>query len=403
MDAALSLSPPDDMSDSAPEGPLHAYRRLRRDGRLTHDPAQELAAEKLQALHRRLSHYDPTGGTGWTQIFALTRRRREDPPQGLYVYGEVGRGKSMLMDLLFATVPLERKRRVHFHAFMQEVHAAVHAWRQAKGKRAENEGDDPIPPFADKVAAEAWLLCFDEFQVTNVADAMILGRLFSALFDRGVVVVATSNVAPDDLYAGGINRELFLPFIALFKEKLDILHLPGDTDHRRARQIALLNGMPVYHYPLGPKATKSLDAAFKGLTEDVAVGPDSLTVQGRTLTSPATGGGVARFTFADLCEKPLGAADYLAIAARYHTVVLAGVPAMRAGQYDQAKRFVTLIDALYEHRVKLIVAAAVAPDRLYPAGDTAFEFARTVSRLMEMQSHEYLTAPHAPPPSHRDS
>ncbi len=397
MDAALSFEAHDAMSDSAAEGPLQAYRRMRRDGALKHDPAQELAVEKLQALHKRLAQYDPTGETGWTQIFALKRRRREPPPQGLYMFGDVGRGKSMLMDLLFATVPMEHKRRVHFHAFMQEVHDAVHAWRQAKDENGNNDGDDPIPPFAETVAAQAWLLCFDEFQVTNVADAMILGRLFTELFERGVVVVATSNVAPDDLYAGGLNRELFLPFIALFKQKLDILHLPGDTDHRRARQIALLDGMPTYHYPLGPKARQSLDTAFKGLTEDAVVGEDTITVKGRNVTSAAAGGGIARFTFAELCHEALGPADYLAIAARYHTVVLADVPKLKPKEHNEAKRFVTLIDALYEHKVKLIVAADAAPDKLYPEGETAFEFARTASRLMEMQSHDYLTAPHDPP------
>jgi cell division protein ZapE len=242
-------------------------------------------------------------------------------------------------------------------------------------------------------------LCFDEFQVTNVADAMILGRLFSELFERGVVVVATSNVAPDDLYAGGLNRELFLPFIALFKEKLDVLHLPGATDHRLSRQMALLEGMPVYHFPLGAKADSALTQAFARLTEGCAPEPDTIVVQGRRLTSPAAAGGVARFGFAALCKQALGAADYLAIAARYHTVVLSGIPRFRENQRNEARRFVTLIDALYEHKVKLVCSAETTADRLYDKGDSKFEFTRTASRLMEMQSHDYLVQPHQPPKS----
>ncbi len=399
-----------DTYDQTFDGPLFAYRRLQRQGRLKHDPAQVLAAEKLQALHNRLTAYTPPphkngrgGGNGndngngngngvFGRFFGRGSRKREPTPQGLYLYGEVGRGKSMLMDLLFRTAPLERKRRVHFHAFMQEVHGAIHRWRQARNSpaAARTDAGDPIAPLAAKMAENAWLLCFDEFRVTNVADAMILGRLFSELFARGVVVVATSNVAPDDLYAGGLNRDLFLPFIAVLKDKLDILHLPGDTDHRLARQMALLGGMPVYHHPLGDAAEAALDAAFARLTEGAEAAPETLTVQGRTLTSPMAAVGVARFGFADLCERPLGAADYLAIAARYHTVILSGIPELGPEQRNEARRFIILIDALYEQKVKLVCSAAAPPDRLHGAGDSSFEFARTASRLIEMQGRDYI-------------
>jgi len=366
-------------------GPLGLYRARRRAGQLEADPAQELAAEKLQSLHHALLHYQPASGrAGWRERLGLARQR-EEPPQGLYIFGGVGRGKSMLMDLFFASAPIEKKRRVHFHEFMLEVHDSLHRHR----KERANEGD-VLAPLAEQVADGAWLLCFDEFHVSNIADAMLLGRLFAALLDLGVVVVATSNTAPDDLYRGGLQRERFLPFIELLKERLDILELDGAVDYRRNR----ITGMTVYHQPLGAAADAALAEAFARLTDDAAGSATTLTVQGRPLAVPQAAKGVARFRFADLCERALGAADYIAIATHFHTVIVAGIPAMTPDQRNEARRFMTLIDALYEHKTNLICAAADAPDKLYAAGDGARDFERTASRLIEMQSMAYLARPH---------
>ncbi|MGE5146888.1 MAG: cell division protein ZapE [Candidatus Eiseniibacteriota bacterium] len=369
-------------------GPLQTYRALRHTGTLTADPAQELAAEKLQSLANALAGYTPaSNGGGWAERFGLARRR-ESPPQGLYIAGPVGRGKSMLMDLFFENAPVEKKRRVHFHAFMLEVHDRLHQRR--KKRKGAPKSDDMIGPVAAEIAADSWLLCFDEFQVTNIADAMILGRLFEALFAAGVVVVATSNTPPDELYKGGLQRELFLPFIALIRDKLDLLLLDGGVDHRRAR----LKGMTVYHVPPGPAADAALDAAFAELTDGAKGALATLSVQGRTLVVPRAARGVARFDFAALCGAALGAADYLALATHYHTLILAGIPRLPSDRRDEARRFATLIDALYEHRVNLIASAAAAPDALCTEGPIAEEFKRTASRLVEMQAADYIDRPH---------
>jgi cell division protein ZapE len=372
-------------ADAGGHGPLALYRQRRCAGHLEADPAQELAAEKLQSLHHALLHYQPAGGrAGWRERLGL-ERRREVPPQGLYIFGGVGRGKSMLMDLFFASAPVARKRRVHFHAFMLEVHDSLHQQRQ------EGAVDgDPLAPLAGRLAAEAWLLCFDEFHVSNIADAMLLGRLFTAMFDLGVVVVATSNSAPDDLYKDGLQRERFRPFIELLKERLDVLELDGVVDYRRKR----ISGMIVYHWPLGAAADAALAEAFGRLTDGVDGAPTSLVVQGRRLPVPRAAKGVARFRFADLCERPLGAADYIAIATHFHTVVIGDIPRLSAVHRNEARRFMTLIDALYEHKANLVCAAAELPDRLYAVGDGAREFKRTASRLIEMQSAAYLARPH---------
>ncbi len=367
--------------------PLEGYRALVRDGALSHDEAQELAVEKLEVLHARLKTYLPGRNGGWRSLF---RREKQDAPQGLYVYGGVGRGKSMLMDLFFASTGFAPKRRVHFHAFMLEVHESVHRWRKLSPAERRAEGfdsDDPIPPVAAKVAREAMLLCFDEFQVTDVADAMILGRLFRALFDLGVVMVITSNRAPADLYKGGLNRQLFLPSIEMLRTELDVLHLASPTDYRLKR----IHDMPVYHVPLGAQADAELDETFEALT-DRKTGDEVVldVMQGRTLAVPQAAKGVARFSFPELCARPLGAADYLAIAASFHTLVLSGIPRMGPDKRNEARRFVTLIDTLYEARVKLICSAAARPEELYVSGDGSFEFERTVSRLLEMQSQEYF-------------
>lgn len=367
-------------------GPLFRYRQLLAEGALQHDPAQALAAEKLQALYHALKGYRLGGGKGsWKERLGLARRR-EEPPQGLYIFGPVGSGKSMLMDIFFNEAEVEKKRRVHFHAFMGEVHRRLHLWRQKSG----GEETDPLAEVARDLAKEAALLCFDEFHVVNIADAMILGRLFEALLGEGVVVVATSNWPPDRLYEGGLQRERFLPFVALIKQRLDLLQLDGGRDWRRER----FKTLPVYHAPLGQRARQALDQAFKELIAGATVGPTELEVLGRKLILPETAGGVARVTFDELCARPLAANDYLAIAQRFHTLILDGVPILGENNRNEARRFMLLIDALYEAKVKLIVAADAPPDRLYPQGDGAEEFKRTASRLMEMRSAEYLDLPH---------
>ena len=313
-------------SDAASRGPLALYRERQREGALLHDPAQELAAEKLQSLWRALADYKPGNGErGWRARFGLARRT-EEAPAGLYIFGEVGRGKSMLMDLFFATAPVERKRRVHFFAFMQEVHKRIFERRRDKG--------DPIPPVALAIAAEATLLCFDEFQVTDIADAMIIGRLLTALFEAGVVVVATSNRAPDELYKDGLQRERFLPFIALLKERLDVLELEAARDYRLARGA----GAQVYYTPADAAAHEALAAAFAALTGQASAAGRSLHVQGRLLDVPRAARGVAWFTFEELCARPLGPADYLALCVAYHTIIVEGIPRLGPEQRNEAER-----------------------------------------------------------------
>ncbi len=377
--------------DLSGQTPLSLYRAKLQAGELKPDPAQALAAEKLETLYRALKDYEPKSGPGfWRAHLGFARGLglggAGAPPMGLYLVGNVGTGKSMLMDLFFSTAPVPKKRRVHFHAFMLEVHKRLHDWRQKKGAASA----DPIPPLAERVAGEAWLLCFDEFQVTNIADAVILGRLFGALFDRGVVVVATSNTIPDELYKGGLQRELFLPAIEILKKKMDVLEIDSGQDYRLGR----VDGMKVYHAPLGDAATAALKASFARLANGDAPGPTSLHVLGRTLTIPYAAGRVAMMSFTELCEVPLGPADYLAIATHFETLVVDGIPRLRADQRDVTRRFVTLIDELYEHRAKLVCAAAALPDELCTEGDHAREFRRTASRLHEMQSEDYLSSPH---------
>ncbi|SET52177.1 cell division protein ZapE [Oceanicella actignis] len=361
--------------------PMPRYRALVRDGRLRDDPAQKLAVEKLQLLHERLRGYEPARprrvARGW---FGWGREPRHERAalNGLYLYGGVGRGKSMLMDLFFETAPVSPKRRVHFHAFMQEVHAGINAAR-AEGLR------DPIAHVAQKIAAQATLLCFDELQITDIADAMIVGRLFEALFARGVVVVATSNRHPDELYKDGLNRQLFLPFIALIKERLDLHHLESPIDHRRGR----LRGQTLYHAPLGPVARAAMDAQWREMAGEGPAPPLTLTVAGREVTLPQHRDRIARASFADLCARPLGPADYLAVARALDMLFVDDVPRLGPADANAARRFVTLIDALYEGRVRLAMSAEAPPEELYVEGAGAFEFERTVSRLHEMQSDDW--------------
>ena len=359
-----------------------AYRALLAAGELKHDADQAAAAVRLGVLETALD-VPPPG------LFARLSGRVPPPPRGIYLWGAVGRGKSMLMDLFYAAARREPKRRVHFHAFMIEVHAALHA------KRAERL-DDPIRAVADDIAAGARLLAFDELQVTNVADASILSRLFTALIAGGVTVVATSNRPPRDLYKDGLSRELFLPFIDLVERALDVVGLNGPTDYRLDR----LGGMPTYYVPNGEASTAALSDAFFRLTdyppEDRAHVPSATiaVAGGRSLFVPKSLKGVAVFSFKRLCVEARGAADYLAIAQHYHTVIIVGVPVLGPEKRNEAARFVALIDALYDYRVKLLASADAAADALYPAGDGAFEFERTVSRLMEMQSADYLAEGH---------
>ncbi|MGD9537039.1 MAG: cell division protein ZapE [Alphaproteobacteria bacterium] len=371
------------MLEIASSGPLAAYRSLCAERNLSFDPEQERVAARLDALSRALAGYVPRPARG-LRLFGR-RKAPGEAPRGIYLHGDVGRGKTMLLDLFFEAAPVERKRRVHFHAFMQEVHREINAAR-----RGTNGEADPIQPLARRIAGEAWLLCFDEFHVSDIADAMLLGRLFEALFAAGVVPVMTSNRHPDALYEGGLNRQLFLPFIAMIKQRLDVVLLDGPQDYRHL----FLKQARLYHTPLSPAAEAALDRAFERLIGGVAPEPVSLSVQGRTLVIPRAGRGVARLDFAELCERPLGAADYLALAREFHTLVLGGIPRLSKDKRNEAKRFATLIDVLYEHRVGLICAADAPPAALYPAGDGAFEFERTASRLVEMQSEDYLSQRH---------
>ena len=365
------------------------YRALVSDRGFEFDPAQAELAWKLDALSAGLENYRPEpkpGALGW-----LIGHKAAEPPRGLYIHGPVGGGKTMLMDMFFDAVTGPSKRRAHFHAFMADVHARLHQWRQAL-KRGEVVGQDPIAPVAAELAREASLLCFDEFSVRDIADAMILGRLFAALFAAGVVVVATSNVAPDDLYRDGLNRALFLPFIAMIEERLDVVELDARTDYR----LEKLKRAPVYYSPIGPKADAALDAAFLALTGHDRGEPLEIELLGRHLDVPQAIDGVARFDFDALCRRPLGAADYLKIAQRFHTIIIDRIPALAESERNEAKRFIILIDALYDMRVKLIASAAGEPKTLYAGADgaEAFEFARTASRLYEMRSADYLALPH---------
>jgi len=390
------------------ETPLEAYRRLELEGEVRADDDQLRVLKHFDRLYHDLLDYPEVAGKSrslsiksWrlSTLFKWGNNER-GVPKGLYIYGGVGRGKSMLMDLFYELAPVKAKKRVHFHEFMLDIHARLKEWRGLSAKERAARGgrataDDPIPPVARQIAMEATLLCFDEMQVTDIADAMVLGRLYKELLERGVVIVATSNRVPDDLYKGGLNRQLFLPFIEMIKSQFEVVPLDGPTDYRYDR----LKGVATYYTPINDETTDLLSEAFFRLTDrDVEnrdkVPSDELLVQGRKLFVPKAARGVAVFSFKRLCANPLGSADYLAIARAYHTVIMVAIPQMGPENRNEAKRFVTFIDALYEHGVKFLCSAAVPPADLYEAGDGHFEFERTVSRLMEMQSEDYLHRGH---------
>ena len=357
-----------------------AYRNQIADGNLRPDPAQDAALEKLQAFAERLQNYRPSLPGPFDFWFA----RPNPAPRGFYLYGPVGRGKSMLMDLFFNTVPIAKKRRVHFHQFMLDIHENLH-------RLQESQTPDILPHLAKEIAAKTSLLCFDEFHVSNIADAMILGRLFEALFSAGVIIIATSNWPPDELYKNGLQRDRFLPFIDLIKQRMEIYFLDGAVDHRY-RQT---EGMQCYFHPLTEAHTRQLQRVFYKLTNHAEPEKINLPVQGRVLYLTHTAKGVGFFNFNELCGAALGPADFLALAENLHTVLIDEVPRMQEEKRNETARFINLIDALYETKVKLYMVAETAIEALAPAvGDLAFPFQRTLSRLKEMEGEEYRKKAH---------
>ncbi len=360
-----------------------AYRRQLQSGEIQADPGQDAALAALSELEQALNIQ---GEPSRLYFFAKPRT-----PRGIYLWGPVGRGKSLLMDLFFETAPVERKRREHFYAFMAEVHRLIAEWRGGdaaarKARFGQHRGDDPIAPVAELIASGARLLCFDELQVTDIGDAMILGRLFEALFAHGVVLVATSNVPPDDLYRDGINRQLFQPFIDMLRERMQVVEVAGPRDHRLER----LRGSQVYFTPVGDKNEAAFDALWRGQLDGEPETGATLEVLGRKMHLPRAAGGLLRASFASLCGQALGSQDYLALAERFHTLFLEHVPVLDSAQRNEARRLVWLIDALYEAHTRLVVLAEAEPDALYPDGDGTFEFARTISRLQEMRSASWM-------------
>ena len=378
-----------------PSTVIERYAALAGEGEIERDPAQETLAVKLTRLEERLGRHRlarKSSPLGW--LFGKNERQ-EGPIRGLYIHGDVGRGKTMLMDLFFSASRVRRKRRAHFHEFMAGVHEHLNAMRHEM-KAGRIADGDPIRHVADALAEEAWLLCFDEFHVTDIADAMILGRLFTHLFEQGVVLVATSNVDPDELYKDGLNRALFVPFIALLREHVEVVRLEAPKDFR----LEKLAAQPVWYVPADEDAEVALGMAWQRLTGTLSGEPSEIAAKGRVIRVPEAARGVARFAFRQLCEQPLGASDYLRIAHEFHTILLDGVPVMDYPQRNEAKRFIALIDTLYDNAVKLVASAAAEPADLYRAteGYEANEFKRTASRLIEMRSEEYLALPHG----HRD-
>jgi len=364
--------------------PIDAYANLLASKNIGFDRGQKKVVETLQVMFDYiLSDTFRVRGQGF---FAKFREKNALPPRcGAYIWGDVGRGKSMLMDMFYNLVPIPNKRRLHFHAFMQDVHARLHRLRQAKSST------DLLKQVVEELSSEFHLLCLDEFQVHDVTDAMILSRLFRALFQKGVLVIFTSNREPKNLYLNGLQRDQFLPFIELLEGHVEIIELLGRTDYRLEQIKALKQ---VFFHPLGFKADKFLLDSYLALTRGNTTSSMMLEINERKLEVKRVAGGVAWFSFAELCEEPLGAGDYLEIASKFHTILLKDIPRLSPEKRNEAKRFVTLIDALYESKTNLICTADTAPEDLYPEGDGSFEFARTVSRLKEMQSESYLEISH---------
>ena len=366
------------------------YAALVASRKIEPDPAQAELVRRLTALEKALAQHRlarKSSSLGWL----FSRRETPGPVKGLYVHGDVGRGKTMLMDLFFTSSEVRRKRRAHFHEFMADVHDRIREVRHQLKLGTITNGD-PIRHVADEIAEETWLLCFDEFHVTDIADAMILGRLFTRLFELGVVLVATSNVAPEDLYKEGLNRALFVPFIRLLEQHVEVERLAARTDYR----LEKLEGLGTWYVPADEDAEVALDIAWQRITGMLEGEPVDLHLAGRVLRIPEAAMGVARFTFRQLCEQPLGANDYLRLAREFHTLIIDHVPVMDYADRNAAKRFIILIDTFYDHGVKLIASAEAEPDELYLAteGYEVHEFKRTVSRLIEMRSEDYLALPH---------
>src|SRR5262245_27817418 len=389
-----ALSVADPCPGSSPIFPIMSVRELYEGlvvlKKIERDRAQQALLSRLEEVEQRVVAHRSARRVrpiGW--LFG--NGNQVEPVKGLYVHGDVGRGKTMMMDLFFEANPVVRKRRAHFHEFMADVHERVRTYRQ-KIKNNEIEGEDAIRLSANDIAEESWLLCFDEFHVTDIADAMILGRLFARLFELGVVVVATSNVAPSELYKDGLNRALFVPFIAMLEKQMDVLQLQSRTDFR----LEKLAGQKVWFVPADDDAPAARDDAWRRLVGSSSGMPQELAIKGRRLRVPRAAMGVARFFFHDLCEQPLAASDYLRIAHEFHTIIIDRIPVMGFDQRNAAKRFIILIDTLYDNAVKLIASAAAEPDALYQASDgyEASEFKRTASRLIEMRSTSYLALPH---------
>lgn len=367
-----------------PRRPSTRYRNLIKDGRLETDAGQLDVLKRLDALALKLDGYGPpapANGLAWL----FKRKSSGAAPHSVYIWGDVGRGKTLIMDLFHDAIAPKTKRRVHFHAFMQEVHRDIHAYRKDQDKGLIDVDADPIASVARTIAGDASVLCLDEFQVKDITDAMILGRLFEALHKAGCIIVSTSNIPPDELYRNGLNRNLFEPFIEFIKSRFDVIQLDGPSDYR----LDKLSGEEVYFCPLGPGSLARLKLLWRKVTGHDGGVPGELEVQGRVLPVPRTARGAAWFTFSDLCEKPLGAADYLAIADAYKIVFIEGVRELGEAQGNAARRFINLIDTLYDAHVRVVISADTPPQGIYRYADTPVEFARTVSRLTEMQSVQW--------------
>ncbi|MDY8110854.1 cell division protein ZapE [Fulvimarina sp. 2208YS6-2-32] len=387
------MANPSSRTDRKRWGPVRAkLERLIETGEIEADPAQKLLADRLDRLDHDLSNRSvatKSSALGWM----FGKKGKPEKVDGLYVYGAVGRGKTMVMDMFYRQSSVSRKRRVHFHAFMGDVHDRITAHRY-QVKEGTASQDDPIPPVARQIAAESLLLCFDEFSVTDVTDAMILSRLFEALFAEGVVLVATSNVDPDDLYKDGLNRGLFLPFVEKLKAHVEILALDGGEDYR----MAAIGTDDLYITPLDENAEGRVDKVWNALLSGASEHAASLSVKGRTIQVPRSGNGAARFSYEALLGQPLGAQDYIALAKRFHTVILEGVPALTKSERNEAKRLINLVDTFYDAGRRLVISAEVPAKQLYsaPSGTEKFEFDRTVSRLFEMRGDTYMAGDSEP-------